>query len=440
MNAEPQASQACVAVAFSGGRDSLALLHVTCRVAALLGLQVVALHVHHGLQPEADEWVLRARRLCARWRSRGMPVRMRWARLAGSPAPGESVEAWARTGRYAALASLARQEGANLVLLAQHRRDQAETFLLQALRGAGTAGLSAMPVVFEREGLCWARPWLSQPREAIEAYVSQHRLRPVEDPSNLDPKMARNRMRLQLWPALQAAFGDAETALASAAERAQQADAALSELAAMDLATLVDDRGGLLVLAWRRLSVARQANGLRAWWLAQAGQGASATLVRRLLAEVPAQGAGRWPAGAGVWCVLHRGRLQRVVPRAVQFETGALSIDLSQPGRWTAPGWGGYFEVSACSRHGVAPALLQSLRLQLRAGGERFQRDPNSLPRSLKKQYQSAGVSEHARTGPLLWAAKQLLFAPGLGLDARCLAPEGEPQLALQWCAEPASA
>jgi len=128
-----------------------------------------------------------------------------------------------------------------------------------------------------------------------------------------------------------------------------------------------------------------------------------------------------------------------VVPRAVQVETAALSIDLSQPGRWPAPGWGGYFEVSACSRHGVAPALLQSLRLQPRAGGERFQRDPNSLPRSLKKQYQSAGVPEHARAGPLLWAAKRLLFAPGLGLDARCLAAAGEPQLALQWCAELAS-
>ena len=436
MSAEPQACQACVAVAFSGGRDSLALLHATCRAAAILGLQVVALHVHHGLLPEADDWVLRAQRLCARWRARGWPLRLRWAQLPGAPAQGESVEAWARTGRYVALAQMAQEEGAGLVLLAQHRRDQAETFLLQALRGGGAAGLSAMPAVFDRLGLRWARPWLAQPREAIEAYVSRHRLRPVEDPSNLDDRMARNRMRLQLWPALQAAFSDAETALASAAQRAQEAHAALVELAAMDLATLVDDRGGLLVAGWRQLSSARQANALRAWWLAQAGQGASTALLQRLLGEVPEQGAGRWPAGAGVWCVLHRGRLQHVLPRVQKIGHAASTIDLSQPGRWLVPGWGGYFEVTDCRRDGMAPALLQSLCLRARAGGERFQREPGGLPRSLKKQYQSANVPEHERAGPLLWAAGRLLFAPGLGIDARSRAAVGEPQLALRWCPE----
>ena len=436
MGAEPQVCQACVAVAFSGGRDSLALLHATCRAAAMLGLQVVALHVHHGLLPEADGWVLRAQRLCVRWRARGWPLRLRWTPLSDAPAPGESVEAWARTGRYAALARMAQEEGAGLVLLAQHRRDQAETFLLQALRGGGAAGLSAMPAVFDRMGLRWARPWLAQPREAIEAYVHRHRLRPVEDPSNLDVRMARNRLRLQLWPALQAAFSDAETALASAAQHAQEAHTALLELAALDLATLVDDRGGLLVAGWRQLSSARQANALRVWWLAQAGQGASTALLQRLLAEVPAHGARRWPAGAGVWCVLYRGRLQHVLPRVQQFGHQASTIDLSKPGRWPAPGWGGCFEVTDCCCGGVAPALLQSLCMQVRAGGERFQFEPRGVPRSLKKQYQSAKVPEHQRVGPLLWSAGRLLFVPGLGIDARSLAAVGQPQLALRWCPE----
>src|SRR6185369_13650037 len=109
------------------------------------GIEVVALHVHHGLMPQADAWVQSAVRLCARWQAAGWPLRLRWHRLDSTPAQGDSVEAWARRERYAALAQMAREEGASLVLLAQHRRDQAETVLLQALRGGGPRGLAAMP-------------------------------------------------------------------------------------------------------------------------------------------------------------------------------------------------------------------------------------------------------------------------------------------------------
>jgi hypothetical protein len=103
-------------------------------------------------------------------------------------------------------------------------------------------------------GLVWARPWLDQPRRAIDAYVQRHRLQPVDDPSNADDRLARNRLRLQLWPALEAAFPHAETSLAAAAVRAQEARAALDELAALDLAPLVDADGALAVAGWRALS------------------------------------------------------------------------------------------------------------------------------------------------------------------------------------------
>ncbi len=437
MAAEPGAT---VAVAFSGGRDSLALLHATCRSAAALGLQVVALHVHHGLLPEADGWVRQAQQLCARWHRRGWPLRLRWDRLHGAPAPGESVEAWARAGRHALLARLAQEEGASLLLLAQHRRDQAETVLLQALRGGGPAGLSAMPTSAVRGGLTWARPWLDQPREAIEAYVHRHRLRPIEDPSNQDPRWARNRLRLQVWPVLQAAFGDAEVALAGVAQRAQEAQAALAELAALDLAPLVDAQGGLLVAGWRQLSPARQANALRTWWAAQAGQGAPAALVRRLLAEVPAQGAARWPVDATSQCVLYRGYLRRqsVIEVPAAAPPAGVVLDLSRPGRWPVPGWGGVIEVKRCQTGGVSPQHLRSVALAARGGGERFQAHAGGIPRSLKLQFQSAGVPAEARQGPLLWRDGQLLFVPGLGLDARCRADAGQNQLSLAWWPDPA--
>ena len=142
-----------VGVACSGGRDSTALLHATARAAASLGLEVRALHVHHGLLPEADAWWRALEGRCRRWRRAGWPVAFCGARVPGRPAPGDSIEAWARRARYRALAELAQGEGITLVLLAHHRRDQAETVLLQALRGAGAPGLSAMPKVVVREGI-----------------------------------------------------------------------------------------------------------------------------------------------------------------------------------------------------------------------------------------------------------------------------------------------
>ena len=435
-----------VAVAFSGGRDSLALLHASCRAARVLGLQVVALHVHHGLLSEADDWLRSARRLCRRWQRRGWPVRLRWARLQGSPAPGDSTEAWARRGRHAALDRLAKEEGATLLLLAQHRRDQAETFLLQALRGGGPAGLSAMPVQAERAGLTWARPWLDQPRAAIQHYVQRFRLQSVDDPSNADPAFARNRLRLQVWPALTAAFGGAEAALAAAACRAQEAAAALAELAALDLTPLVDEQGRLQVDGWRQLSAARQANALRAWWSAQAGRGAPQALVVRMLAEVPLRGAARWPAGGGFDCRLYRGWLQVVGPVAGMVPTAGMvlnstALDCSTPGQWPLPGWRGCIEVSvvdtASPQPGLSPSALRWVLACARAGSEQFQTSPRSLPRSLKKQFQAAGVPEHQRAVPLLWSADgQLLFVPGLGPDARHWAPAGQPALALRWCAD----
>ncbi len=220
------------------------------------------------------------------------------------------------------MALLAQQAGASLLLLAHHRRDQAETFILQALRGGAPAGLSAMPRLRTRAGLVWARPWLDQPRPAIEAYLRRHRLQPVDDPSNADVRLARNRLRLQVWPALAAAFGHAETSLAAAAVRSQEARAALDELAAQDLAPLVDADGRLAVAGWRCLSPARQANAVRAWWAAQAGHSAPQALVTRLLAEVRPKGVARWPAGGGWVCSMAGGQLRVRKPADPAGRTG----------------------------------------------------------------------------------------------------------------------
>jgi tRNA(Ile)-lysidine synthase len=307
------------AVAVSGGRDSVALLHCARAAAAPLGLEPVALHVHHGLLPGADGWAEQVRSLCRGWR-----VPFAAAFIDRRPGRGDSVEAWARRVRYEALATLAAQQAVDLVLLAHHRRDQAETFLIQALRGGGAAGLAAMPRAAGRGGITWARPWLDLPREAIEAYARRHRLRFVHDPSNADSRLARGRLRGALWAELLAAFPDAETTLARAAQRAADDAAIVAEVAQGDLARLRDASSvtdTLDVARWLELSPPRRRSALRLWLGSVMREPVPETLVRRLATELPACRSARWPAGPDQ-LVLRRGRLALETPTT----TGSASL------------------------------------------------------------------------------------------------------------------
>jgi len=278
----------------------MALLHATCAAAQGSGLQVWALHVHHGLMPQADAWWAHIERQCARWVRRGWTVRFAAERLSGGPAPGQSIEAWARQGRYEALTRMAQQRGISLVLLAHHRRDQAETVLLQAMRSGGPPGLSAMPRSVERSGIRWTRPWIDQPREAVEAYVKRYRIRYVDDPSNDEPYLARNRLRTRAWESLAAAFPQAEVALAGTARRMQEAAACNAELAAMDMARCVNGEGAIQITNWASLSAARQGNLLRHWAAECMPGGIPETLIDRLQREaMRARNGSWWPAPGG---------------------------------------------------------------------------------------------------------------------------------------------
>lgn len=420
-----------IAVAYSAGRDSTALLHATATAAVGQGVEVLALHVHHGLSAHADDWLAHAQRQCARWARQGLPVCLSAQRLTGKPAPGESVEAWARRERYRALREMALQGGAIVVLLAHHQRDQAETLLLQALRGAGVAGLAGMPQTIEREGVTWARPWLQQPRSAIEAYVRHHRLRFVDDDSNEQPRFARNRLRLDAWPALVTAFPQAEASLADAATWAAQATEALAELASMDLAVLADAKG-LKLAAWQALSVARRVNALRVWLQREGGALPSSALLQRLQTELPGVGEAQWHAPQGTWH-RRRGRLVFVpVAQSAPSEPQAR-LCITGPGRYPLPGWGGELIATRARQDGVHPAWLAQLELRPREGGEQFMAGIGRPARSLKKQYQAADVPAWERDGPLVYSGGQLVFVPGLGIDARVLALPGQPQLRLRW-------
>ncbi len=414
-SATPRTGDA-VAVAFSGGLDSTALLHAT--TCAATGWAVIALHVHHGLLPQADDWAS----LCERTAGE-FGAAFACTRLSGAPARGDSVEAWARAGRHRALHDMTVAAGADLLLLAHHRRDQAETFVLQALRGAGMGGLAGMPRLQWRDGVCWARPWLDRPRDAILAYAEQHGLRWIEDPSNSDDRFARNRLRQTLWPA----FPGAESALAQSARWAAEAQALALEVAEQDLAGLAtDERLDLTALA--ALSPARASNALRAWLSRHTT--APASLVERLQSEWHPGATLAWPAPGGDLHAYRDGLYWEPTSAAPPPHT---VIDLDRPGVHPQPGWRGAWVVET-DEPGIAPDRLARLTQRSRVGAEQFQRAPTSMPRSLKKASQAAGLPPWRRAGPLLFdAAGRLVAVAGLGMDARAFAPRGEAALALRW-------
>ncbi|NMM78189.1 tRNA lysidine(34) synthetase TilS [Acidovorax sp. SRB_24] len=247
-----------LAVGLSGGADSTALL-LAC--AARWPGQVRAIHVHHGLQAAADHFEQHCAALCAR-----LQVPLAVQRVDARHAPGQSPEDAARIARYKAFEAAAQASQAHAAIqsiaLAQHADDQAETLLLALSRGAGVAGLAAMPAQWQRGGMAWHRPLLKVAAADVRAWLQARGETWVEDPSNSDERYTRNRIRARLLPALGAVFPAFRDTFARSAAHAAQASELLYELAQQDLAAVgVPPQ----IAALQALSGARQANVLRHW-------------------------------------------------------------------------------------------------------------------------------------------------------------------------------
>ena len=249
-----------LAVAFSGGADSTALL-LAC--AARWPGQVHAIHVHHGLQAAADAWPAHCQSICD---NLGVPLSVKRVQVQ----PGASLERAAREARYLAFAEVT--GAGEVVLTGQHRDDQAETLLFRLLRGAGVRGLAAMPAQRPLAGGYLVRPLLDVSREALEVYAHEHQLKWIEDPSNADSRFSRNYLRHRVLPALTERWPQAVTGLARTAEHLGEAQGLLDELALLDLQAASKASAfpwlGLPSLALAplcELSDARQRNALRHW-------------------------------------------------------------------------------------------------------------------------------------------------------------------------------
>ena len=247
-----------LAVAFSGGADSTALL-LAC--AEKWPGQVQAIHIHHGLQAAADDFEQHCQTFCAQ-----LKVPLTVIRVDARHLPGQSPEDAARRARYKAFEALGpvqqAQAAIKTIAIAQHADDQVETLLLALSRGSGLPGLSAMPATWQRGGICYHRPLLGVRGADIRAWLQEREVAFVEDPTNVDEQFTRNRIRARLLPTLDLAFPHFRDTFARSAAHAAQAQSLLLEVAQADLLNL-----GVppVIKQVQCLSRARQANVLRYW-------------------------------------------------------------------------------------------------------------------------------------------------------------------------------
>ena len=404
------------AVAYSGGLDSHTLLHV----AAVLRLpRLRALHVQHGLHPDAELWL----RHC-RSQARALSVPFKALRLTLPRRPPQGIEAAARAARYAAFAAELRP--GECLLLAQHQDDQAETFLLQALRGAGVDGLAAMAecAVLGRGSM--ARPFLSLSRAALRHYAQARSLRWVEDSSNEDLRMDRNYLRAEIMPRLRQRWPGAGATLARAARHS--ATAAVAQHAAAEGA-LTSMRGpwpgSLNIEALNAQPAVLRATLLRAW-LRELGLPLPDE--RRLLEitampglRADASPCVRWP---GAEVRRHRQHLYAMPPLPPP-ETGVLAWSGRRPLRLSGRGLTLRLSLRPPAAALVAmplavlaldaAALAQTpLNVRFRGGGERLRLAGEGRSRRLKHLMQTWGLPPWMRARwPLLYAGETPVAVPG---------------------------
>ena len=392
-------ADARVLVGYSGGLDSAVLLHLLARRLPLQRLR--ALHVHHGLHPEADAWARHCEDMCAQLGIAFDIVRVEVARDAG-----DGLEAAARHARHAAFAA-ALEEG-EVLALAHHRDDQAETFLLRALRASGVEGLAAMRAWRPyANGFLW-RPLLAQPRAAVIAWAQAEQLRWIDDTSNADTDLDRNFLRHRVLPVLRERWPHADAMFARcAALAAEAADLLEDEDVAALASARTPDPETLSVPALLAVPAARRARVLRRW------------IARTGLPPLPAQGIARIESdllhaaadaeAAFAWTGASVRRWRDLLHAAM--DAPPLPAEWSMAWRGDAPlvlPDGGTLALIGGGAFG------QPLHVRGRQGGERITLPGRSHSHALKHVLQDLGVPPWLREHlPLLIDADGQVLAAG---------------------------
>jgi tRNA(Ile)-lysidine synthase len=427
-----------IAVAYSGGLDSSALLHLACKYADSHGIKLFAFHVHHGINSDADAWLKHCKDECAR-----LNVDFDARHVDITEHDKNGVEAAARICRYTALGEMCRFHKVPLLLTAHHQDDQAETVLLQLLRGCGVAGLSGMdsanvaPALLGNDSLLMVRPLLEVSRQELAHFVMANEILFVEDPSNLDSRYARNALRQNVMRLLSENFPGFQERFVRTAQHMQSAQRLLVALAAQDL-KVCQEGEWIEIGRLRKLSVDRIDNLLRYWFGVRGLSMPSTAWLNELRAQLldaktDAQ-----------LCVSHQDchirRYKGKVFITPKFLVDASSI-MPQAFRWNGEGhihfpeYDGILHIEE-AEEGIDAEWLrrQPLLIRYRQGGERLKPAWNRPTRNLKYHYQSSDIPAWERTRlPLIMASDQVLFAAGIGMDCHHLNRESKKCLRFRW-------
>lgn len=433
-----------IAIALSGGLDSVVLLDSICKAyptqtktpatkkttstkvidKANPSPTIVAFHIHHGLQKAADQWLLFCEALAKKY-AIGFDFRLLHIDTALHAG---NIEARARTARYEALTELCAYHGIEDLLLAHHQNDQAETVLLQLLRGAGVAGLSSMPesrsIAIPSESTnpkeqissitLW-RPLLQCSRAELEAYAREHDLAWVEDPSNRSSQYRRNAVRKSVLPKLEAIQPGATANLARSAELLAQAQQLLDRLAQHDGKKILNSKANTVSvqpLVALYVSDPAAANNLMRYWLKSVGMAMPSQ--ERLQA---------W------WLDLMQARDGAQLEwlhdeQRIRLWRGQLQVTASAPSAQAQVGEWVFMPVQAGSSQMGLPAAwvnkakkAGAIESRQRRGAERLQMTAASARKTLKNLYQENAVPPWQRLAPLLYINGELIAVAGVGVD-----------------------
>jgi tRNA(Ile)-lysidine synthase len=412
-----------IAIAYSGGLDSSVLLKLAHDYCAAKGIELFAFHIHHGISANADSWLQHCETNAVHL---GAIFDAKNIKLVDKEKKG--VEEAARISRYAALGELCQKHQVSLILTAHHQDDQAETVLLQLLRGSGVAGLSGMelanvaPDLLGSSTLVMGRPLLTVSRAGLESYAEEHGISNIEDESNFDVRYARNAVRHQVAPILEQFFPGFQERLARVATHAQAAQRLLTEVAASDLAHCLED-DSLVVDKLESFSVDRIDNLLRYWLSMHEVRMPSTAWLNEMRTQL------LQAKEDSQLCVTHpdcnirryRNRVFLTPRREQETEIAPLEFFWHGEEKMHFPAYGGSLHFERAEQ-GINANWLrnQSLTIRYRQGGERLKLAPNRPSKSLKHHYQTLNVPAWERKHlPLICLGNEVLFAAGIGMDCR---------------------
>lgn len=417
-------------IAYSGGVDSHVLLHLlVAHRHTLAGRSVEAVYINHGLHSAATHWEQHCKAVCQK---QDIP----FTAISVNAAPGsrESPEAVARQVRYQALAELMGPQDA--VLTAHHRDDQAETLLLQLLRGSGPHGLAAMPAVASLGQGLLLRPLLNSRRKDILIYAKAHDLQWIEDTSNANLAIHRNYLRHTVLPSLKAQWPAAIDTIARSARLCAEASQLLDELADVDLAEVSDgDAQRLSIARLRALTEERRRNCLRRWFRVLDLPPPNATQLHHVLQDMLVAPPDRqphihWPGGE-----VRRYRDYLFAMRPLPFHDSSQVFSIQPTVSLSIPHIG-HLCLLLAQGQGLSKKTLvnRSLHVGFWRGGERFQPVGRTHSQSLKKLFQAAGVPPWERDRlPLLYVDDTLAAVGGFWIGVQFAAHHDEQGFIFTW-------